>query len=102
MLSHYRNLIHARKNSGALRSGDLQLLTQGPSTVLAFTRTNSVETVVVVHNLGDSFVTAGPLAVTAVRLEAVFTDGNPANPSGSSGRWTFAMPPHSTGVWRLQ
>ncbi|MCI0411835.1 hypothetical protein L0222_03420 [bacterium] len=56
------------------------MLTQGPSTVLAFTRTNSVETVVVVHNLGDSFVTAGPLAVTAVRLEAVFTDGNPANP----------------------
>jgi glycosidase len=102
LLSHYRNLIRVRKNSPALRSDDIQLLTPvtGASPVFAFIRTSSTEQVVVVHNLSDSFVAAGPYAIHAVRLDQIFTDGNPANPSGSSGRWTFAMPPHSTGIWR--
>ena len=104
LLSHYRNLIRTRKNSAALRSDHIQLLTSTttPSPTLSFIRTSGSESVVVVHNLSDSFVAAGPYAVQATRLESLYTDGNPANPSGVSGRWTFAMPPYSTGIWRLQ
>jgi alpha-amylase len=104
LLSHYRNLIRARKNSSALRSDDIQLLSPktGSFPVLAFTRSSPAEKVVAIHNLSDSFVTAGPYTIQAVRLDVLFTDGSPANPSGHSGRWTFAMPPHSSGVWRLQ
>jgi glycosidase len=104
ILSHYRNLIRTRKNSAALRSDDLQLLsgTSGSSAVLAYIRTSPNEKVIVVHNLSDSFVAAGPLPVQATRLDRLYTDGNPANPSGASGNWTFAMPPYSSGVWRLQ
>ncbi len=104
LLSHYRNLIRVRKNSVALRSDDLQLLTPttGTSPVLAFIRTVPAEKVIAVHNLSDSFVTAGPYSIQALRLDSLFTDGNPANPSGASGSWTFAMPPYSSGVWRIQ
>ena len=104
LLSHYRKLIAARKNSSALRSNELQLLTTttGSSPVLAYIRTSRTEKVVVVHNMSDSFAAAGPLAVQASRLDALYTDGSPANPSGSTGRWTFAMPPYSTGIWRIQ
>ena len=104
LLSHYRNLIQTRKNSRALRSNDLQLVSSNPgsSAALAYLRTSPSETVIAVHNLSDSFTAIGPLAIQATRLDKLFTDGNPANPSGSSGRWTFAMPPFSSGVWRLQ
>jgi len=103
LLSHYRNLIAARKSSIALRDGNLQLLSSSSasSPVLAFLRSNSVETVVVVHNLGSSFVTAS-FAIRGTRLERIYTDGNPANPSGASGQWTFAMPPYSSGVWKIE
>jgi alpha-amylase len=103
LLSHYRNLIGARKSS-ALHNGNLQLLSSTTSTspILVFLRSNSVETVVVVHNLGSSFTTAGPFTIQGTRLERIYTDGNPANPSGSSGQWTFAMPPYSSGIWRVE
>lgn len=103
ILSHYKNLIRTRKNSSALRSDEIDVLTPatGSSPVLAFVRTGAAERVVVVHNLSDSFVTAGPYAISALRLDRLYTDGSPANPSGSSGNWTFAMPPHSSGIWRI-
>jgi alpha-amylase len=103
VLSHYRNLIATRKSSSALRNGSLQLLssTTVSTPVLAFIRSNSAETVVVVHNLGSAFV-APSFAIQGTRLERLYTDGNPANPSGSSGQWTFAMPPYSSGVWSVQ
>ncbi len=104
LLSHYRSLIAARKSSSALRTGSLQLLSSatGSSPVLAFIRMNSLEAVVVVHNLGSSFVAAGPFKVQGTRLQSIYTDGNPANPSGSAGSWTFPMPPYSSGIWRVQ
>ncbi len=104
LLSHYRNLIRVRRASVALQKGDLQLLspTAGASPFLAFIRSNPVENVVVVINLSSSFVAAGPYPVQAVRLDQLFTDGGVPNPNGISGQWTFPMPPHSAGIWRLQ
>jgi glycosidase len=104
LLSHYRSLIRSRKGSSALRSDKIQLLTptSGSSGALAFLRTSATENVVVVHNLSDSFVIVGPLILQATRLDAIYVDGHPGNPSGSSNRWTFAMPPYASGIWRLQ
>jgi glycosidase len=104
LFSHYRTLIHTRNGSQALQSNELQLLPVNPgsSAVLAFLRTSPTEKVIVVHNLSDSFVAAGPLQIQATRLDRLYVDGSAPNPSGTSGRWTFAMPPYSSGIWRLQ
>lgn len=102
LLSHYRNLIRARKSSRALMQGDLSLLssTNSPQ-VLAFVRRIADEQVLVVHNLGDSFAAAGPYVITAISLEKIYTDPSVMPPSGMSGQWTIALPPRSTGIWRI-
>jgi glycosidase len=100
LLSYYRHWITARKNSAGLMKGDLAPLDAGAQ-VLAFTRTASGESVLVVHNLGAAAMTAGPLAVTATTLEPLYTDAGVSAPAGTTGAWRIALPPHSSGVWRL-
>jgi glycosidase len=104
LLSRYRSLIRVRKDAPALAKGDLVLLsaTSGVSPVLAFLRTTSKETVLVVHNLSDSFVSAGPFAVDGTSFERLFADAGTADPNGAPGAIRVAMPGRGTGIWRVK
>ena len=101
LLWRYRTLIHARNSSPALRKGSLELLGSGSPT-LAFLRRTAEETVLVVHNVGDSYATTGAMHFPGAGFEAIFTDGSVPNPTGGSGAWRVAMPPRSTGIWRVR
>jgi alpha-amylase len=104
LLSHYRNLIYARKSSEALSTGSLVMLTtaSGNPPVLAFLRQTATETVLVAHNLSDDFVAAGPYSISAVTAERIYTDGDTLQPSVTSGQWRITLPPHTCGIWRMQ
>lgn len=101
LLSYYRHWIAARHGSHALMKGDITPLDAGDS-VLAFTRDSGDERVLVVHNLSASPMTTKPLALDASATETVYADDSVPSPAGSAGAWTVAMPPHSSGVWRLK
>lgn len=101
LLSRYRDLIRARKSSPALQNGSLELLPSSPQ-VLAFVRRTGNEQVLVVHNLTDSFTTAGPFALTAISMEKLFADPYVNPPTGSYGQWNVLLPARATGVWRFK
>ncbi len=101
LLSYYRNWIAARHHSAALMRGDITLLeTSAP--ILAFIRDSGGERVLAVHNLSDSPVDAGPLGVSANALETLYTDAGVSAPTGAPGAWRIALPPRSSGAWRLR
>lgn len=104
LLSHYRNLIRARKSSTALTKGTLEVLTPTgtASPILAFIRRNADEHVLVAHNLSNSFASGGPYAITAISMEKIYADANVNSPSGTSGKWTVLLPPRTTGIWRFK
>lgn len=96
LLSYYRNWIAARKSSAGLMKGDLTPVeTSVP--VLAFIRDSGNERVLVVHNLSASPVDT-PIAVSANGFETIYADSGVLPPGG--GR--IALPPHSSGTWRLR
>ncbi|HSP17287.1 MAG TPA: alpha-amylase family glycosyl hydrolase [Thermoanaerobaculia bacterium] len=94
--SRYRDLITARHSSSALMHGSIEVLDTA-SSVLAFVRTAGNERVLVVHNVTDGFVNAGPMNVPNAGFEKIFTDGTLADPSGS-----LTLPPRATGIWRIR
>jgi glycosidase len=102
LLSYYRQLIHLRHASAALKKGDLKLLTPGDRSapVLAFTRQSGKERVLVVHNLGTSEVAAGPYAIAGRKLELLF--GPTAKPVKGAEGWTVTVPAGASGVWRVR
>ncbi len=104
LLSRYRSLIRLRKDAPALAKGDLVLLSPaaGVTPVLAFLRKTSTETVLVVHNLSDAFVSAGPFALSGTSYERLFSDAGTADPGGSPGSVRVSMPGRGTGVWRVR
>jgi len=104
LLSRYRNLIRARRTAPALAKGELVLLSPlaGVSPVLAFLRKTEGETVLVVHNLSDSFLSAGPFAVEGTAFERVFVDAGGADPGGSPGSIRVYLPGRGTGIWRVR
>jgi hypothetical protein len=103
LLSYYRFLIRARHNSEALRKGNLTLLTQPAETtpILAFLRETAGEKVLVVHNLGDAAVEAGPYAVPGSPDPFYVSPGVPPL-AGGAGAWRVKLPPHASGIWRLR
>ncbi|MFL5348311.1 MAG: alpha-amylase family glycosyl hydrolase [Hyalangium sp.] len=103
-LSRYRALIHARHASEALSRGGLKLFTstKGVSSTLAFVRTLGDERVLVVHNLTDSSVTAGPFAVAGTTPEVLFADSNVGTLSSTASGWQVTLPARATGIWRLK
>jgi glycosidase len=104
LLSRYRNLIRARKVAPALAKGELVLLSPqtGTTPALAFLRVTSDETVLVVHNLSDAFVSAGPYVVNGTSFEKVFADGTTGDPGGSPGAIRVNLPARGTGIWRVR
>ena len=104
LFSHYRNLIRARKAAPALAKGELVLLSPvtGASSALAFLRQSPEETVLVVHNLSDGFVSAGPYAVEGTSFERVFADGAAGDPSGGPGAVRVNLLARGTGIWRVR
>jgi alpha-amylase len=103
LLSRYRALIRARDASEALRGGEITLLgtAAGTSPILAYALTTPGETVLVVHNLGGAFTSAGPFKLTGTRAEKIWADNFVVDPSGA-GSWTLQMPPRTSGVWRIR
>jgi glycosidase len=96
LLAHYRRWIRVRKASPALQRGRLELLTtEGP--VLAYLLTGEGERVLVAHNL-----TAAPLTPTleitgiARSVPVSVDEGATLTDHG------LILPPHASGVWRLQ
>jgi glycosidase len=104
LLSRYRDLIRARKAAPALAKGDLVLLSPltGTTPALAFLRKTAGETVLVVHNLSDGFVSAGPYPVNGTSFERVFVDGTAGDPAGSPGSIRVNLPARGTGIWRVR
>ncbi len=99
LLSRYRTLIAMRKSSPALRKGTLQLL-PGSSQVLVFLRRDPSETVLVAHNVSDSFATASSLSFQASRFETIFGDAS-VTPAGAAGSFSVSLPPRASMVWRV-
>lgn len=100
LLSYYRDWIAARKRSAGLMKGELTLLDSGGQ-VLSFIRQSGDERVLVAHNLSDSSMNAGPLAVSATRFERIHADSGVSDPTGSPGAWRISLPPRSSGAWRI-
>lgn len=104
LLSYYRKLVAARHSSEALMKGDLQMLTtsSGTNPVLAYVRRTANEEVLVVHNVSDSFVTAGPFDVRGTGMATIFKSDGVTDPGGTSGAWRVVLPGKATGVWRVK
>jgi glycosidase len=102
LLSRSRALIRARHASAAMQRGDLRLVTSGDGRhVLAFFRTTADDRVLVVHNVGDSMLTAGPYATTATASVPVFANPWPT-PTVGAGSGSVTLLPRTTGIWRLK
>jgi glycosidase len=104
LLSHYRNLIRVRKSSDALTHGSIEILSSSSSTspVLVYLRRSSNQLVLVAHNFSDAFTPAGPYSINAISARRLYSDGVFNDPSGTSGRWSLSLPPHSTGMWDMR
>jgi glycosidase len=104
LLSHYRNLIGVRKTSDALTHGSIEVLSSSssPSPFLAYLRLAPAQVVLVAHNVGDAFASAGPYTINAISAKRLFSDGVFTDPSGSSGQWNLSLPPHSSGIWEMK
>ena len=101
LLSYYRNWIAARKRSVELLKGDITPLETGAQ-ILAFIRDSGDERVLVVHNLSDLSVNAGPMALSAGGFETVHADPGVSAPTGSSDAWRIALAPRSSAAWRVR
>lgn len=104
LLSRYRALIRTRHGSEALSRGGLKVLSPaaGSQGALAFLRTLGEEQVLVIHNLTDYSVSAGPYAVPGNSREILFTDPNVSNLSATLNGWQASLPPRATGIWRIK
>jgi len=104
LLSRYRDLIRTRRASTALREGSLEILPPAAPQpqVLAFVRRAGTETVLVVHNLGEARVTAGPWPLKTAVCEKILADAGAGDPTGSTAGWSAAVPPRGTGIWRCR
>lgn len=101
LLSYYRNWIGARKRSAGLLKGDIAPL-ETSAQILAFIRDSGDERVLVVHNVSDSSANSVPIAVSAGGFETIHADTGVTDPSGASGAWSVALPPRSSGAWRVR
>jgi hypothetical protein len=103
VLSAYRFLIRARHNSEALRKGNLNVLTRAGDTtpVLAFLRETAGEKVLVLHNLGDAPIEAGPYNVPGV-ADPFFVSPGVSPPTGTSGAFKVKLPAHGSGIWKMR
>ena len=103
LLTHYRNLIRARRQSDALRHGtlELQTATTTNSPILAFLRKTPKQTVLVVHNLGNEAVDT-PVYQVSGRPDPLFESPGVERPREGGGGWSFHLPPRSSGVWALR
>ncbi|WP_141434048.1 alpha-amylase family glycosyl hydrolase [Bacillus sp. 03113] len=54
---HYKNLIHARKDSKPLKQGDIEAVSYNQAGLIAFKRTTEKEEVLVIHNVSKKEIT---------------------------------------------
>jgi glycosidase len=102
LLARYRRLIAVRKSSDALSQGSITLHGAGASSVLAFVRASGPERVLVLHNLGDSGATVGPLDVAAAGGTTLFADPGVSDLGGSSGALRATLSARGTGIYALR
>ena len=100
-LDRTRRLIAARHGSEALSQGSIQFLSRtGP--VLAFTRQSDPETVLVVHNLGDSGASAGPFSIAGSSAVTLFADPGATDLSGGGGSFRASVGARGTGIYLIR
>jgi alpha-amylase len=99
LLSRYRELIRLRHGSAGLRRGALQPLDGGSPALLAFTRVEGRETVLVVHNLSGKAATSAALPVAGAAATPLLDDGGTL--AGGAGAWIVTLPPRASGIWRF-
>jgi len=115
ILSHYRNLIHARNQHAALRVGDLSVLTTGNDSLYAILRVSQQETVLVLINLTGEAVTDYALGVEQSSLAegsytpfAILGAGEfaPVSTNSTGGFTQYVpadvIPPHATFILQLR
>lgn len=100
LLARYRRLIRARRDSPALRLGDLSVIRTSPG-VLAYVRRGGGETVLVAHNLGGAAAEAVAPDLAGAAAEPLFADPGAAL-ARDGGGWRARLPPRSSAVWRLR
>jgi glycosidase len=98
--ARYRALIAARHASSALGHGGLEVLTTS-SKVLAFTRRDTNEQVLVVHNLSTSPQTVVLSAVQAQALAPLFVDAH-VTATKNGLEWSVQLPAQSSGLFRVE
>jgi glycosidase len=101
LLSHYRRLIRARRESEALASGGLEVADLNNRAVLAFERRAADERALVAINLSSSLQLITGISVDARVDGTLLVDGSGASLAGSPGNLTLVLPPHVTGIWSL-
>ena len=104
LLSWYRKLIRLRRDSAALRTGTLTLLSPADrrTPLLAFAREAEGERLLVVHNLGTEEVEAGPYALPGQRAEPLLAPAGGAAPAHGPEGWRVRLPAGGCGVWRVR
>ncbi len=102
LLAHYRGLIDARTASPALGGGLAVALDAGTPAVLALLRDDGEEQVLVVVNLTGTYQVANGIPAPSVPEERLYADGLVGTPTGGAGNVGVVLPPHATGVWRLE
>lgn len=104
LLSLYRQLIRLRQSSSPLRRGTTEVLTGMPhgDAVLALLRRQGGQRLLVLHNLTDRPVEAGPFLIEATALRPLWTSVPVDDPMAVAGAISVLLPPRASGVWVLE
>jgi glycosidase len=101
LLSSYRRLIHARKNSPALRKGSLTLI-PATGSLFVFLREDSGERILVAHNLGTG-PAEGNIELRDSALLIPILEGSEYSSVRREGTgWHLVVPPYESAVWRVK
>ena len=104
LLSWYRQLIHTRHASAALRTGGLPRLlspADRSTPVLVFLRETPGERVLVAHNLGTTAAEAGPYVLPGESAEPLLAAAGTVLTHDPKG-WMVHLPAGASGVWKLR
>lgn len=101
LLSRYRDLIHLRAATPALRTGSYKAQPGGmPASVLAFVREADGSRVLVAHNLGASAAEVAAIDLgQGASVAPLWTDPRAELAPAADGRYTLRLPPGASGVW---
>jgi glycosidase len=104
LLSLYRQLIRLRQQWRPLRRGTTEILpgTERSRSVLALLRSEGGQRLLVLHNLANQTVEAGPFLIEARSARPLWTSAPIDEPMVVAGAIGVALPARSSSVWLLE